>query len=63
MIEHDLVRQCATGFGSWDQCKLCGATYYGKLWHLGGYESKYKPPCEYLPTNSEWKKRATKISD
>lgn len=55
---HDMKKQSATGFGSWLQCKDCGATVHTKLWWIGGYKSKEQPHC--TPNNiNDWKSRAT----
>jgi len=56
-MNHEIKNMKFSGFGSWKQCSHCGATFWEKLWHIGGYKSKYEPPCR-LDLSEEWKNNA-----
>ena len=65
-MEHDLSTKRATGFGKWQQCRQCGATFHSGFWWHGGYRSKEKPYCQPglgFGHDEEWRKQAEIIED
>lgn len=51
---HRYERQTERGFGSWQQCRDCGATFHhGHYWHAGR-RSKSEPPCQAGHESAEY---------
>jgi len=42
---HNLKTVREHGFGSWEQCQDCGATFHSGYWWIAGYKSEKEPPC------------------
>ena len=57
--EHDYRPRSARGFGSWQQCEHCGATFHSRRYWLAGFKSRVEPPCiDAHPAGTPWAAQA-----